>query len=580
MDKAIKALIAVMLIVFSASHAEAVTFKISVDSIAYNSGDKQDVMGPASTAADGKYDASFTLKLSGAHAIKNIELKNETTGKVWSASSSSAAGLLLVKDATGKILNASGAMPVVPVLRGTALTLYINDVYDAIPKDSVFTVNVVLIDDKVVTGKTTVNAYKAAQQPASSSEGITEFFDGGTSDQDLAGTAEKISADGKDDHRFGMKLNFGNAAVTAIKLTVVSGGKTVAWDTIPANKTPIIAVIDGSNNILNKTDGSISLAVNGSFNCTLLVQDTDGILSNPNAKAKITLSLSDGRIFEKDASIPQPASLKGALTAEYKGTGKYDFTGKGEKMESNLNADSCISVTLNTEGTVTGIKVKNTKNGNIWDTIPGNNYPLAAVTNEKGEKQNKSDGSISLQIKAGSSLSLWIDEENDKQTSGPYIVTMVMSNGQVLETSTAKTGGQSTPNVTKADRAVKFLSSKPAVINIDIVGKNKKRASDGNKDTYVDIEVKGRGKIVAMTVTGASGGWDTLAGNNGRWLLGIREGTKLLNTASGTMALQINGTKKYRLLMQDNGSLSKKNGKLILSVTWGDGQITQSALVW
>ena len=266
MNKVIKSLMALLFVIFSASQLGAATFKINVDSLTFNAGDKQDVMGPASAAADGKYDASFTLKLSWAHAIKDIELKNETTGKAWSSSPSSAAGLLLVKDAAGKILNAS--------------------------------------------------------------------------------------------------------------------------------------------------------------------------------------------------------------------------------------------------------------------------------------------------------------------------VTMVMSNGRVLEASTAKTGGQSAPNVTKADRAVKFLSSKPAVINIDLVGKSKKRAPDGGKDTYINIEITGRGKIVAMTVTGTSGGWDTLTSNNGRWLLGVSEGTKLLNSANGTVALQINGTKKYRLFMQDNGALLKKNGKLTLSVTWKDGQVTQSTLIW
>jgi hypothetical protein len=32
--------------------------------------------------------------------------------------------------------------------------------------------------------------------------------------------------------------------------------------------------------------------------------------------------------------------------------------------------------------------------------------------------------------------------------------------------------------------------------------------------------------------------------------------------------------------MQDNGTLAKKNGKLKLIVTWGDGQVTESSLNW
>ncbi len=52
-----------------------------------------------------------------------------------------------------------------------------------------------------------------------------------------------------------------------------------------------------------------------------------------------------------------------------------------------------------------------------------------------------------------------------------------MSNGQVLEASTGKApAAQAAPaaTVTKADRAVAFASAKPAVVNDDLVGKNKK----------------------------------------------------------------------------------------------------------
>ena len=180
-------------------------------------------------------------------------------------------------------------------------------------------------------------------------------------------------------------------------------------------------------------------------------------------------------------------------------------------------------------------------------------------------------------------LSLWFDEEDSKKV-GPYQITFVMSNGQVLEASTGKApAAQAAPaaTVTKADRAVAFASAKPAVVNIDLVGKNKKRAASGSKDTSVNIKVTGSGNVTAIVLTDNTGkGWDTLPANNGRWLLGVREGNKVLNQKNGTVRIPVNGTKTFQLLMQDNGYLAKKNGKLNISVTWSGGEVSESTLTW
>ena len=60
----------------------------------------------------------------------------------------------------------------------------------------------------------------------------------------------------------------------------------------------------------------------------------------------------------------------------------------------------------------------------------------------------------------------------------------------------------------------------------------------------------------------------------------MREGGKFLNAANGTVKLNVNGTKTYQLLMQNNGKLNAKNGKLLLTVTWGDGEVTETELKW
>lgn len=156
-----------------------------------------------------------------------------------------------------------------------------------------------------------------------------------------------------------------------------------------------------------------------------------------------------------------------------------------------------------------------------------------------------------------------------------------MSNGQVLEALTGKGPAAPATTVTKADRVVSFASSKPLSVNLDHVGKNKKRAADGYTDMALNVKITGKGNVKALVLTENSGkGWDTLASNNGRWLLGVREGNRLLNLKNGTVHFSVNSTKTYQLLMQNNGHLARKHGKLNLSVTWADGQVTESSLKW
>lgn len=581
---------ALFLIVFSGA-AFAASLGLNVDSIYFNADEKVDIVGAGtSRIADGKIDASFSLAVSGAQAITEISLKNETTGKIWSTSPSNNVGLLTVKNSGGNILNTSGRLPVTPVLLGADFKLYINDAEGSIPNDSDFTVIVRLIDNQEVTGKTSVKGFNTATQATTSpnsSEGIYAFEINGTSQHDYAGANERVGADGRNDQQFTLSLNFRDAAVRAVKISARTNSQNAHWDTVAGNNIPIVAVIDGSNNIMNRTDGTVAFYVRGSQKYTLLTQDQNGIMGDRSVNARITISLADGRIFERDAVMGNATGFKETLSVEYKGTGSYDFTGQNEKMESNLNPDRSIRAVINTSGTITGVRIRSTTSGKVWDTIAGNSNPLVVLVS--GPKLNHSDGTVSIPVSGEKALNLWFDEE-DNRNIGPYQVTFVMSNGQVLEASTGNApAAQSAPaaNVTKADRSVVFASARPALINLDHVGKNKKRAANGYKDTALNIKITGKGNVKSLLITednsgrGWDGkGWDTLKENNGRWLLGVREGNRMLNHNNGEVRIPVNGTKTYQLLMQDNGNLRKRNGVLHISVTWADGQVSESYLKW
>jgi len=589
MQRLLKTFIAALFLIVFSGAAFAASLGLDVDSIYFNADEKVDIVGAGtSRVADGKIDASFTFAVSGAQAITEISLRNDTTGKMWSTSPSNSVGLLTVKNSGGNILNTSGRLPVTPVLMGADFKLYINDAEGSIPNDSDFTVIVKLIDNQEVTGKTSVKGLGKVTPAASvgnSSEGIYAFEINGTSQHDYAGTNEKVGADGRNDQQFTLALNFRDAAVRAVKISARTYSQNAQWDTVAGNNIPIVTVIDSGNNIMNRTDGTVAFAVRGAQKYTLLTQDKDGIMGDQSVKARITISLADGRIFERDAVMgSNTTAFKETLSVEYKGSENYDFTGQNEKMESNLNPDRLIRAVINASGTITGVRVRSATSGKVWDTIAGNSNPLVVLVS--GPKLNHSDGTISIPVNGEKALNLWFDEE-DSRNVGPYQVTFVMSNGQVLEASTGNAPAAPAATVTKADRSAVFASARPVLVNLDHVGKNKKRAANGYKDTALNIKITGKGNIKSMILTEVNSGrdwdgkgWDTLTENNGRWLLGVREGNRILNHNNGAVRIPVNGTKTYQLLMQDNGDLRKNRGHLKLSVTWADGQATESYLKW
>lgn len=576
---------------------------LGIDALTFNATTDQDVLGAnGARAADGKFDASFTLDVSGAQAVKEISIKNETTGKAWSTSPGGATELLLVRDGNGTVINTGSRMPITPVLLAATFDLVISDAASSIPKDSTFLVSVVTIDNKTITAKTSAKSQAPASPITSKSmdvipakpapiptptvnEGITTFETRGISEFDLANTGEKIGASGKDNYQFDIKFAFKDMTVRGLKLVAATDSKKADWDTIPGNNIPIVAVIDTSKNIVNKADGSVSFNIKGEAVYSLLVHDKTMVLSDPSVKTKVIITLSDGRMLEKEAVKGRHIVGENSMVAEYRGIGKYDFVGQSEKIESNMNPDRFITMTVNTNGTVTGIRIKDTKKGTTWDTIPSNKNPLCLVMDSKGEKLNRADGTVSIPINGVTELNIGFDEENDKNT-GPYQVTFVLSNGQLMEATAASASASSpaeikAPAAPAAERAVKFTTPKPLLLNVDLVGKNKKPGASGAKDMMLGIQTTGKGSIVAMVLAASDGGgWDTLSANNGRWLLGVRSAGKLINAKNGTVKILINGTKTFELFMQDNGKLAAKTGKFLLTTTWNNGEVTETELKW
>lgn len=558
------------------STADAASLKISA--FTFNHDSREDIMGPGGALTpDGKPDASFSLSVGGASAIKEITLKNEASGTEWSTNTPISFAALQGSD--GEFINSSGRVTVLPVILGASYKLYISDADKEITKETSYIVTVKLVDGSALTAKAEAAPFKGALDERAKTDGITSVKSLGVSDYDLAGAGETLGADGKKD--FGVKaaLRFSDARVTGMKINVQNGTEKGEWDTLKGNNIPMLVVLDKNESIVNKADGSVSIAVAGTGEYTLLLQDNAGIFTRPGTNGTLTVALADGRVFEEKIEMGKITAVANTLTVEYKGKGRYDFVGENEKLASNLNADRQLDASLNASGTVSGVRIK-AANGKIWDTIPGNSNWLTAVTNKKGEKLNNADGSVSIPISGPTDFSLWFEE--DKAANEPFTVTFVLTNGQVIEATTAKTAeGKDPGGKATGGQEIKFLTAKPAPINLDIVGKNKKLAPNGAKDHSIKVQIKGSGQIVAIRMRDSTNfGWDTLPANNGRWRLAVREGNKTLNDSSGAIKIPVNGTRELTLVAQNNGNLSAAKGRLILEVSWSDAPVTSATLTW
>lgn len=557
--------------IYMAAPASAASLKIS--SFTFNQSDRQDIMGPAADMSpDGKPDASFSLSVSGASAITEISVET-ADGAKWSTNTPKAFIALVGSD--GKTVNADGRLGVMPVLLAANYKLFVSDADKEITKKTTCTVTVKLIDGSTLTAKTEAvpSAAATATEPDAKErqEGIITAQGTGVSDYDLAGSGKSIGADGAKDDAVKVVFDFKNTSITGIKVEAQEGSARSVWDTLKGSGNPLIVVLDKNQNIVNKADGSVSVAINGEAEYILLLQDSSRIMAKSAASAKLTVSLADGRVFERTIEKPKVIVASTPLTVEFKGKGRYDFVGENESMGSNLNADRQIDANVNFTGTVSGIRIKSAA-GKLWDTIPGNGNWLVAVTNANGDKLNKADGSVSIAVNGATTFSLWFEEA--EASDGPFAVTFVLTNGQIIEATTVK-------EADKNARAIKFLSAKPAQSSVDLVGKNKKLAADKVKDHWLKVQVSGKGQIVAMTLKDSSGaGWDTLTANNGRWRLAVRDGSKTLNGTDGTVKINVDGTKELMLYAQNNGKLSAATGKLILEITWNGGEVTQNTLTW
>gem|GEM_PF-2192354 len=450
-------------------------------------------------------------------------------------------------------------------------------------------------------------------------------------DKDLVGAGRSIGKDDKPDAEFTIRVS-GAGAISGFSIKNLSTGQV--WNT--SDSPNILLVVDSDGAVINSPSSLPTVAFLLATSFRLYVNDRAAIteaggtyeltvrfIDNSTATTRTTIKAvapspsptptpapSDrdrGRDRDRgpgthtntntNTNTSPTAGNAKIITSSFLGRGNYDLTNETKKLGSNINPDYRIDVSLAGSDTLTGVRIRAT-GGNLpdklWDTVPTTNNPLLAVTDQgRGTPLNSSDGSISIPIRDLRDLSLWFDG-NDEVRRQDFRLTFLSTGGRIDEVdikqapaapqAPATPQTPATPQAPAAPSARREIqmSATPAQTKLDVVGKNREKMVSGLQDYSLMIEVRGEGTIKAISVVNQAGHgrWDTVPGSSA-WLTIVRKGGSQVNNPKDfSVSIPVRGTNSLELLMEDDGTLSRSMGRLLVSVTWDDGEVVEEHFTW
>jgi hypothetical protein len=435
----------------------------------------------------------------------------------------------------------------------------------------------------------------------------------GTASKDLAGAGNTASADGKPDAEFNVGVSGTAGALSAFTLKNLTTKQE--WSTAGGAQN-VLVVTDSKGSVINSSfpkvafllaadykvyanDRAAITAGGGDFEIT--VKFVDG----STATARTTVAAAPAQSGAQAAAQPQAASAAPAgsgaklISSAYKGPGGYDLSDGTKKLGSNMNPDHRFDISLAGGDTLIGVRIRAAGGGapeKTWDTVATTGNPLVVVTDlGKGTPLNGADGSISIPITNLRDLSLWVDG-SDALTKQDFRLTLLFTGGRIEETDIKQAAAQTPARSSDAgpapdannrragrgmERAVQ-LGAKPVQIKLDVVGKNRLKKASGTKDFSLVIKVRGQGAIEVISLANQTGKgrWDTIPGSSA-WLMLVRKNNSQVNDPKDfSVSIPIKGGDTLELLIEDDGTLAKKDARFLLAVTWDDGEITEELLTW
>lgn len=562
---------------------------------------QEDVLGMAgSQEPDGKPDAQFVLSIKGIGAVTEVSLKTVDGVREWNSARGNEQWGIVLKDATGKTITSGSGIPIVPFLGFATLNLYVSDDGTAFSQTREYEISVKFIDGSTARAKTEVNGmpdiFKRADALLTQTmqtdqvEGDMKAFLYGIRARDVAGKSETPGGDGSNDAHF--RVRFSTISVVD-QITIRNiDGTSAMWDTVPGNGVWATAVfIDG--NPKSRADGSVRFAVEGDTTLDLWVAD-NGAVAEGKTRFEIIVRFNDGSTFRSVAAAETSDAQsgdEGFISALISPPGTTDLAGHGEMVGQNGAPDWKVSLKLSGQGTIISLIVRGVDGSpGEWDTLPGNNKPIAVVTDAAGVILNTSTGTVSIPLNGTKDLSLWLaDDGSLAKTSSKYRVIAVFSDGRTFERVIERAANELAQQFSQQPASTSSTVQESDSVRAFYMGKGPRNLAgkgepadirtglDANPDAHIRLRLLSLDGIVESlaleSLDGNSGDWDTIPGN-GIWHIAVTETATdpLISKPDGSVRINVSGNSELHLWLADNGKLSADPSNFRVIVRFTDGR--------
>ncbi len=249
-------------------------------------------------AGDKVSDWAFPLRLPGGGTVVGISINNLGGHRsIWDTIPKNGYWLTAVLR-SGRILNQGDGSVNFTVNGPADIQLFVADNGSLAKGKTSYRITVTYQGGRSVT----VSPSNPGLPPANPGAGsitrvLSPFID---SNQDLVGPGEILRGDGKKDWVFVMDLRGFQGNIIGITVRNINGQYSV-WDTYPKNGMWLLGVKDPNGNVLNRSDGTVSINATGLNQLILLVHD-NGSLKGGKTNFKVVLEMGDGKKIERNVN--------------------------------------------------------------------------------------------------------------------------------------------------------------------------------------------------------------------------------------------------------------------------------------
>ncbi len=300
-----------------------------------------DAVGPGKTlAGDDKPDGLFVLSIQAQDKdITAIEIRNtDGVQSVWDTVPSSAHGAIgvaTVEDPV-RLLNRKDGSVSIKIKDRIDLNLYVADNKSIEGGKTHYKISVTFSDGGVSWAPVQQAAQASPERSTEPTGAITKVNFLGTflgfASTDAVGRYPGLKPDGVADAVFGLDIEVSpKSFITGIEIGNIDGtGRRWATTGAPDSWGLAVAYQTAPTAILNKTDGSVRIPIDGRAQFYLYVADP-GDISQTNQRMRIIVHLADGLSYQQVVRRPpsttatvapgvdEAPKAKGALTCEFRG---------------------------------------------------------------------------------------------------------------------------------------------------------------------------------------------------------------------------------------------------------------------